>query len=425
MPKASDMVRTEVTRLSPYNSGLTIAEVMQRYAPARIAKLGSNENPLGPSPTLATMMQAGAEMFRLYPDPAGRELRQAIAAKYAFGDDQIILGNGSEDLLSIISRAVLRPHDTVVTLYPSFPLHEDYATLMGARVERVTVNDDLTINVDALIEAVRKRPRMLLFSNPMNPVGSWLSAGDLSKVLNAAGDETLVVVDEAYAEYAEGDDYASSLPYLCKRDRPWIVLRTFSKAFGLAGLRIGFGIVGDPQLRALLDRVRTPFNVNGMAQAAALAARRTRNTLQGSSRWPRRKERGSRASSGTWASTSPLPAAISCSSTAGKMPPPSPRACCAKASSSNRGSSKISTPMCVSASARQRRTTTSWRRCRACCDFPKAMLNCLARTGHDIGRSAVPNGVFRRWRIPFRPTASVQPLGPVSLPGHLDDARHA
>jgi len=270
--RASDMVRTEVTRLSPYNSGLTIAEVMQRYAPARIAKLGSNENPLGPSPTLATMVQAGAEMFRLYPDPAGRELRQAIAARYEFGEDQIILGNGSEDLLSVISRAVLRPGDTVVTLYPSFPLHEDYATLMGASVKRVTVNNDLTINVDALIDAVRERPRMLLFSNPMNPVGSWLSAGDLSKVLDAAGDETLIVVDEAYAEYAEGDDYASSLHYLRKRDRPWIVLRTFSKAFGLAGLRIGFGIVGDPELRALLDRVRTPFNANGMAQAAALAA---------------------------------------------------------------------------------------------------------------------------------------------------------
>ncbi|MGX7871625.1 histidinol-phosphate transaminase [Mesorhizobium sp. ORM6] len=272
MSRASDMVRTEVTRLSPYNSGLTIGEVMQRYAPARIAKLGSNENPLGPSPTLATMMQAGPEMFRLYPDPAGRELRRAIATRHEVRDEQIILGNGSEDLLSVISRAVLRPGDAVVTLYPSFPLHEDYATLMGATIKRVGVNSDLTIDVDALITAVRQRPRMLLFSNPMNPVGSWLPAGDLSKVLDAVGDETLIVVDEAYAEYAEGDDYTSSLPFLGKRDRPWIVLRTFSKAFGLAGLRIGFGIVGDPELRALLDRVRTPFNVNGVAQAAALAA---------------------------------------------------------------------------------------------------------------------------------------------------------
>ncbi|RUW63475.1 histidinol-phosphate transaminase [Mesorhizobium sp. M7A.F.Ca.US.008.03.1.1] len=272
MSKASDMVRTEVNRLSPYNSGLTIDEVQQRYAPARIAKLGSNENPLGPSPTLATMMHAGSEMFRLYPDPAGRKLRQAIGDKYAVTEDQIILGNGSEDLLSIISRAVLRPGDAVVTLYPSFPLHEDYATLMGATVKRVVVNDDLTINVDALVEAVRERPRMLLFSNPMNPVGSWLSGGDLSRVLDATSDETLIVIDEAYAEYAVGDDYTSSPPYLSRCDRPWIVLRTFSKAFGLAGLRIGFGIVGDPELRALLDRVRTPFNANAMAQAAALAA---------------------------------------------------------------------------------------------------------------------------------------------------------
>ncbi|RVA22889.1 histidinol-phosphate aminotransferase, partial [Mesorhizobium sp. M7D.F.Ca.US.004.03.1.1] len=130
MSKASDMVRTEVNRLSPYNSGLTIDEVQQRYAPARIAKLGSNENPLGPSPSLATTMHAGSEMFRLYPDPAGRKLRQAIADKYAVTEDQIILGNGSEDLLSVISRAVLRLGDAVVTLYPSFSLHEDYATLM-------------------------------------------------------------------------------------------------------------------------------------------------------------------------------------------------------------------------------------------------------------------------------------------------------
>ncbi|MCA0030112.1 histidinol-phosphate transaminase [Mesorhizobium sp. B263B2A] len=272
MSKASHMVRTEVTHLLPYNSGLTIDEVMARYAPARIAKLGSNENPLGPSPTLATIMEAGSEMFRLYPDPAGRKLRQAIGDKYTVAGDQVILGNGSEDLLSVINRAVLRPGDAVVTLYPSFPLHEDYATLMGATVRRVAVNDDLTINVDALTEAVRERPRMLVFSNPMNPVGSWLSGSDLSRVLDAVGDETLIVVDEAYAEYAVGDDYVSSLPCLAKRDRSWIVLRTFSKAFGLAGLRIGFGIVGDPELRALFDRVRTPFNVNAIAQAAALAA---------------------------------------------------------------------------------------------------------------------------------------------------------
>jgi histidinol-phosphate aminotransferase len=272
LSKAADIVRAEVTRLSPYNSGLTIGEVQRRYAPPRIAKLGSNENPLGPTPALAGTMKADSDLFRLYPDPAGRELRRAIGAKHGVAEEQVILGNGSEELLSIVSRAVLRPGDAVVTLYPSFPLHEDYATLMGATVNRVTVNDDLSINVDALISATRERPRMLLFSNPMNPVGSWLSGGELSRVFDAAADETLIVVDEAYAEYAAGEDYSSALVTLRERDRPWIVLRTFSKAFGLAGLRIGFGIVGDPELCALLDRVRTPFNANGMAQAAALSA---------------------------------------------------------------------------------------------------------------------------------------------------------
>lgn len=369
MSKASDMVRTEVNRLSPYNSGLTIDEVMERYAPARIAKLGSNENPLGPSPTLATTMHAGSEMFRLYPDPAGRKLRQAIGDKYAVAEGQIILGNGSEDLLSVISRAVLRPGDAVVTLYPSFPLHEDYATLMGATVKRVVVNDDLTINVDALVEAVRERPRMLLFSNPMNPVGSWLSGGDLSRVLDAVGDETLIVIDEAYAEYAKGDDYASSLPYLEKLEQPWIVLRTFSKAFGLAGLRIGFGIVGDPELRALLDRVRTPFNANAMAQAAALAALADDEHLAKVVALANAERNASRLSWRARASMSLPPGATSCSSTAGKMLPPSSKACCVKVSSSSRGSSRVLTPMCASASARQRRTTISWPFCRSCCEY--------------------------------------------------------
>ena len=265
-------VRDEVRNLAPYNAGLTVAEVQLRYSPARISKLGSNENPLGPSPAVGEALAGYIGSVHIYPDPLGRSLRLELARLHGVSPERVILGNGSEDLLSVICRTVLRPNDRMVTLYPSFPLHEDYTTAMGATVERIGLRDDLTIDVDGLVAAVKTAPRLVMFANPMNPVGSWLSPHDLARVTEALPSATTLVVDEAYAEYAAGPDYDSALASLKIDDRNWVVLRTFSKAWGLAGLRIGYGIVSGLELTAFLDRVRTPFNTNGPAQAAALAA---------------------------------------------------------------------------------------------------------------------------------------------------------
>jgi len=272
MGNASSLVRPEVLALPPYNAGLTAAEVMKHHAPARISKLGSNESPLGPSPRALVAAVAAIGDARLYPDPASSRLRDAIGARFGVPAGRVMAGNGSEELLSIIARAVLRPGDRVVTLYPSFPLHEDYATLMGASVERVAVRPDLTIDVGALAAAAARPCRMIIFSNPMNPVGSWLDGGELARVQEAAGPDALLVVDEAYAEYAMGEGYPSAAGLLAGSDNPWAVLRTFSKGYGLAGLRVGYGIFGDAALVGLLDKVRTPFNVNAVAQEAAVAA---------------------------------------------------------------------------------------------------------------------------------------------------------
>jgi histidinol-phosphate aminotransferase len=259
-------------QLLPYNAGLTIAEVQARYAPSRISKLGSNENPHGPSPGVAAALASYITQPQLYPDPAGRALRERLAARHGVEVGQIILGNGSEDLLSVICRTVLRPGDRMVTLYPSFPLHEDYATVMGATVDRAGLRQDFTIDVDTLLSKVASGPRLVMFANPMNPAGAWLGRDDLQRVIAAAPAETLVVIDEAYAEYAASGDYLEAPQALRARPENWIVLRTFSKAWGLAGLRIGYGIVSGSALSTYLDRVRTPFNTNGAAQAAALAA---------------------------------------------------------------------------------------------------------------------------------------------------------
>jgi histidinol-phosphate aminotransferase len=272
MPNATSLVRPEVLALAPYNAGLTIQEVVERYAPPRIAKLGSNESPLGPTSAIQELTAYETDLLRLYPDPRGRMLRRAIGAKFAVAEEQVVLGNGSEDLISVICRTILRPADRVITLYPSFPLHEDYATVLGARVERVSLAPDFVIDVDALIAAVQQPARLLIFSNPMNPVGSTLSEADLRHVIAATPPEVLIVIDEAYGEYAREQGMGSAVSVFKSLDRPWMVLRTFSKAYGLAGLRLGFGIADSPAFAEVLDRVRTPFNANAVAQIAALKA---------------------------------------------------------------------------------------------------------------------------------------------------------
>ncbi|WP_425965174.1 histidinol-phosphate transaminase [Rhizobium nepotum] len=272
MANPSSPIRDEIRAISSYNAGLTLEDVRTKYEVDTIAKLGSNENPLGPSPTLRRLFPDIGELARLYPDPQGRTLCGRLAAKFSVDDGQVILGNGSEDLIAVICRSVVRQGDTVTTLYPSFPLHEDYTTLMGGVVERVTVKSDLTIDVDAMLAAIARKPRMLIFSNPMNPVGSWMTPAELHKIIAALDEATLVVVDEAYAEYAAGEDYPSAVDLLRETGVNWVVLRTFSKAFGLAGLRIGYGIVSSGDLCDLLNRARTPFNTNAIAQASAVAA---------------------------------------------------------------------------------------------------------------------------------------------------------
>lgn len=270
---ANDIIRPELKRIAPYNSGLTLDEVRQKYHVNTIAKLGSNENPLGPTEKIFNLANELADLSRLYPDPQGRQLCARLAEMHGVKPEQIILGNGSEDLIAVICRSVVRPGDDVVTLYPSFPLHEDYTVLMGGNVNRICVQDDLEVDVPALAAATSDAPRMVMFSNPMNPVGTWLTPADMQSLLASHGANTLLVIDEAYAEYAGGPDYPDAVKML--RDRPnrnWVVLRTFSKAYGLAGLRIGYGIVGEPILCDFLNRARTPFNTNAVAQAAAMLA---------------------------------------------------------------------------------------------------------------------------------------------------------
>jgi histidinol-phosphate aminotransferase len=266
----SGIVRAEVAAAPSYNSGLTIDELVRRYNPPRISKLGSGENPFGASPRIDEAL--AALDVSLYPDPTGLALRAALAERLGVSSGRVVLGNGSEDLIEVVCRAVLRDGDEVVTLYPSFPLHEIYPGLQSARVTRVAVRSDFSIDETALHATVARAPRMLMFANPMNPVGSFLDRDAFARLCAILTPSTMLVLDEAYVEYADPARFPDALAMLADVGSPFIVLRTFSKAFGLAGLRLGYGVTSDDELTEVLDRVRTPFNVNSVAQLMGLVA---------------------------------------------------------------------------------------------------------------------------------------------------------
>ncbi len=273
-------LRPELEAIAPYNAGLTLEEVAARPGVTAVAKLGSNENPYGAAPAVIAAVTAAAERLHLYPDPTGRDLCAAIALCNDCTPAQIVLGDGSEDLLNVLARALLRPADRVVTLFPSFPLHEDYALMMGATVERIGLTATGTIDIDALCAAAARPARLIVFANPMNPAGVWLPPEALARLLDAQHPETLLCIDEAYVEYTDPATFRSALGSLNSHPKPLLVLRTLSKAWGLAALRIGYGVTNDAALRRGLDLVRTPFNTNHLAQVAALAALADPDTMR-------------------------------------------------------------------------------------------------------------------------------------------------
>lgn len=267
------LARSEVRDLSSYNAGLSSEAVRKRFGLTRIAKLGSNENPLGPAPAVTAAMAQACSEIALYPDASCQALRSALSEKLGVPGSHLVFGNGSEDLLSIISRVFLDHDDEVVTVVPSFGLHFIYPLAAGAQVIGVPMTAQGAFDVPAMVAALTPRTRLLMFSCPSNPVGSTLNADEVQQLLDALPAHCLLVFDEAYYEYAQFEaDYPDCLSLIQASGKPFILLRTFSKAYSLAGLRIGYGIVSDPLLADLIDRLRTPFNVNRVAQAAAVAA---------------------------------------------------------------------------------------------------------------------------------------------------------
>jgi histidinol-phosphate aminotransferase len=268
-----DGVRTEVRNLPIYNAGVSSDYVRAHYDVQEVAKLGSNENPYDTSPKVLAAIAEAAPNVGLYPDPFCSDLRSLLSERLDVPGDRFGFGNGSDDLISVAVETFLSPGDEVLTLSPSYGLHVIFAQSFGAKTRMVPLWEDYTFDIPGFIAAITPRTRMIMFSNPSNPVGVSMTADDLCRLVAAIPDTSILVFDEAYFDYGAVDSaYPPFLKMLEECHIPWLVLRTFSKAYGLAGLRVGYGVASDASLISLMDRVRGPFNVNRLAQVAAIAA---------------------------------------------------------------------------------------------------------------------------------------------------------
>lgn len=259
-----------IERITPYVPGRSIDEVRAEFGLERVVKLASNENPLGPSPrAMAAAVEAVGEVHR-YPDGACRRLTARLARHLDVPEDCIVVGNGSDEVLKMIGEAFLHPDDEVVYADPTFSEYAYVARLMGAVERSVPLAEDETHDLEAMAQAVTERTKIAFVCNPNNPTGTIVTHAALERFLAALPPHCLLVIDEAYFEYVDHPDYPAALDWV-REGRNVVVLRTFSKMYGLAGLRVGYG-VAPPAIAANLRRVKEPFNVNSLAQVAATAA---------------------------------------------------------------------------------------------------------------------------------------------------------
>ncbi len=262
-------VADHISRLRPYVPGKPIEEVQRELGLTDVIKLASNENPLGPSPRALEALTAAAAGVALYPEGSAPALRRAVSQATGMPEDTLVFGNGSDEVLHLLAVTFLQPGDEIVQGAPSFSMYEIYATQCNAVSIKVPLRD-FTHDLDAMADAITDKTRMVFIANPNNPTGTLVRREAVARFLDRIPRDVLVVLDEAYDEYVS-DPEKPDLRSLVLEGRNIVILHTFSKAYGLAGLRVGYGIMR-PETAALLNRVRSPFNVNLPAQAAATAA---------------------------------------------------------------------------------------------------------------------------------------------------------
>ena len=262
-------VHPDIASLSPYVPGKPIEELQRELGLSRVIKLASNENPLGTSPKALAVLSEGMTTLHRYPDGGAFCLREALADRWKVTPDHVILGNGSDEILGLLARAFLAPGDEAVMADQTFIIYKMEVSAAHGKPIIVPLAQ-WRHNLPAMAAAITERTRLVFVCNPNNPTGTMVPTDDVATLMEGIPPDVIVVFDEAYYEYVRSAQFPDSMTYV-KQGRNVIVLRTFSKIYGLAGLRIGYGIT-TPEITNFLNRVRPPFNVNSLAQRAALAA---------------------------------------------------------------------------------------------------------------------------------------------------------
>jgi len=274
--------RPALANFEPYMPGRSMDQIKKEFGLTKVIKLASNENPLGPSPKAAAAVKNAAAKSYLYPDGFGTELRKGLANHLGVKPSQVMMGAGSDELIEILAKAYLNPGDEIVVSAHAFIRYQMAGELMDAKVVTVPMKD-LRHDLEAMSAAVTAKTKLIFIANPNNPTGTYNNHDEVEEFLITLPARVLPVFDEAYFEYAKPvKDYPDSLAFF-KAGRSLVTLRTFSKIYGLAGLRVGYGVAAE-NIVETIERVRPPFNVSSPAQAAALASLADKNQVKRSVR---------------------------------------------------------------------------------------------------------------------------------------------
>ncbi len=262
------LARKHILKINPYEAGKPIEEIKRQYRLKEVIKLASNENPLGPSPKALKALQKRLSSINRYPDPSGYSLKKKIAKSLKLEPNNIVLGNGSDELIELIIKAFVDEGESVLTSDATF-LEYKIISLINARDVVTVPLKYFKIDLDAIKAKINEKTKVIFIANPNNPTGTYITRYELEEFFKGLPDRVLVVLDEAYDAFIDVDDFPQSLNYIKRNNL--LILKTFSKSYGLAGLRVGY-CLGNSELISCLERVRQPFNVNVLAQEAAIAA---------------------------------------------------------------------------------------------------------------------------------------------------------
>ena len=265
----NEQIRPNIGNIKPYTPGKPIEEVERELKITGVVKLASNENPLGPSPKAMEAIKKYSKDVSLYPDQSCYELTGLLAEKLDMSPENIVIGNGSDEIMMLIALAYISSGDEVIISLNTFSTYETVSRLMEASILNINLKD-YTYDLQEMAAVASQKTKLIFVCNPNNPTGTINTKKDLDQLVSKVPANTIIVLDEAYSEYAESQDFPDSLEYV-RNNKNVIVLRTFSKIYGLAGLRVGYGIAR-PDIIKYLRLVRLPFSVNRIGQIAASAS---------------------------------------------------------------------------------------------------------------------------------------------------------